>query len=254
MRRMILLLVSTLFLTVSSAVAQGEFQLPPSLRDNPLILDRPVGQKPSETRLPMLDTLEATRRSRILAPLGNADYQISLELTREEEWVLAVLKEGDNRFELAASFMFIELRKTEVKREFGGAEYRVSLDETGAAETHAVVFQDPIRPLRSMRIPLSVLERAAWDAAAPLPCLNSAWRMAFQIDMWRGAGMRSFMFMHKTDTGVEFYRVGAEAVDWTRSIVRKVGDQKVALRIDLDAGQLVVRPVPAETPEGPLQP
>jgi len=227
--------------------AQGVFTLPAIKSLNIPRLD---GVRPAEVRVPVPDVLETYRKTRVVIPLGSRDYHLSIQRVRAEEWVLALLPVGKNKFDLEASFTFASLRKG-IEHSFAGRTYQLTLDEDSA-----VRFQALDNPLGGMRVPLSVLKRGVWEQGVPLPALGPDWRLLFQIDLWRGAGMRSFVFLKRAGGDVEFYRTGAEGVDWTRSVVRDIGGEKVSLRLDLgeEKGFLVVTPKPADTPVGPLQP
>ena len=217
------------------------------------------GAAPAETRIPMLASLDLTRVTPIIAPLGDRDFKVSIapmrgaapvppkdgtpvrdaELVGGDAWTVTLLPAGANRHELAASWPFRALRKQPLAAELGGKAYEVSLVD---GIDLAVRFQAKDRPLGGLQFPISVLKRAVWDSAAPVPAMGPEWRFAFNVDLWTGAGMRSFVFMRRNGDGsVDFYRTGAEPVDSTRPSLRRVGPLTVALQLD-DQARLVITP------------
>ncbi|TBR24968.1 hypothetical protein EPO15_03015 [bacterium] len=227
----------------------------------PLKVAPGVGTAPLVTRVPMLATLDLSRVTPVVAPLGDKDYLVSIAPLRGErgavvgtvgglavleapqvsgdDWAVTALPAGSNRHELAGSWSLPALRKQPLSAKLGGKDWTVSL--LGDVDP-AVRFEAKGNPLGGLQLPLSVLKRAVWDASAPLPALGPEWRLAFNVDLWRGAGMRSFVFMRRLDDGaVEFYRTGAEAVDSTRALPRKVGPLTLSLQLDAENRLVVTR-------------
>lgn len=220
-----------------------------------------LGSAPVVTRIPMLASLDLTRVTPVVAPLGAKDYAVSIAPMRGErgavvgtvgglalieaplvtgdDWTVTALLVGNNRHELAGSWPLPALRKQPLPAELGGKAWSVSLTED---PDPAVRFEAKTNPLVGLQVPFSVLKRAVWGASAPLPALGPEWRLAFNADLWRGAGMRSFIFMRALEDGtVEFYRTGAEAVDSTRALPRQVGPLKVTLQLDAENRLVVTR-------------
>jgi len=220
-----------------------------------------LGTAPLTTRVPMLASLDLTRVTPVIAPLGDKDYAVSLAPMRGErgpvvgelgglavieaplvtgdDWTVTALPVGGNRHALAGSWPLPALRKQPLLAALGGKDWTVSLiDDVDPA----VRFEAKVNPLGGLQLPFSVLKRAVWSAAAPLPALGPEWRLAFNVDLWRGAGMRSFIFMRRlSDGSVEFYRTGAEAVDGSRAIPRKVGPHTLTLQLDAKNNLVVTR-------------
>lgn len=218
-----------------------------------------LGSAPAETRIPMLASLDLTRLTPVVAPLGDKDFKVSIapmrggtpsqpkadtpvrdaELVGGDAWAVTLVPVGANRHELAASWSFRALRKQPLEAELGGKAYQISLID---GLDLAVRFQAKDRPLGGVQFPVSVLKRAVWDSAAPVPAMGPEWRFAFNVDLWVGAGMRSFIFLRRGGEGtVDFYRVAAEPVDSSRPSLRRVGPLTVALQHD-DQGRLVITP------------
>lgn len=222
-----------LFACASPSFALGGFTLPAI---GPLRLEAPVGAAPAATKVPMVRTLDTFRFTRTILPLGNKSYHLALQAVRSDQWAISLLETGGkNPHEFEAASLLSVLAKHPWKRAFGGRDYTVTYDEAG----EALVFAADDNPLGVIRVPLMSLRRAVWDAAIPMPSLGPDWRMIFQVDLFRGAGMRSFTFLRARGGDVSFHRVGAEAVDGTRKVTREVDGKKITLTID-DAGNLVV--------------
>lgn len=227
----------------------------------PLKVGPGVGSAPVATRIPMLASLDLTRVTPVVAPLGAKDYAVSIAPMRGErgavvgtvgglalieaplvtgdDWAVTALLVGNNRHELAGSWPLPALRKQPLSAELGGKAWTVSLTED---PDPAVRFEAKANPLVGLQVPFSVLKRAVWGASAPVPAMGPEWRLAFNADLWRGAGMRSFVFMRALEDGtVEFYRTGAEAVDSTRALPRQVGPLKVSLQLDAENRLVVTR-------------
>lgn len=246
-----------LFLTALPAAAQVYAPFPPA----PALKTAPaLGARPAETRVPMSSALNLTWLTPVVAPLGDKDFRISLVPVRGEPgarvgtldglalieapavpdtgWSVTALPVGGHRQELAGSWPFKALRKQPLDAELGGRSWKVSL--VGDPDT-AVNFAATDSPLGGLQVPVSVLKRALWDAAAPLPALGPEWRLAFCEDLWVGAGMRSVVFLRAGEGGtIEAFRTGAEALDDTRAVPRRVAGVTVTLVIDAD-GRLVLR-------------
>ncbi|OIO09138.1 MAG: hypothetical protein AUJ52_06945 [Elusimicrobia bacterium CG1_02_63_36] len=215
------------------AHALGGFSLPAI---QPLRLLAPVGLRPAEVKVPMLKTLDTFRLTRTVLPLGDKQYHLAIQTTRSEEWAISLLEVGvKNPHEFEAANLLSVLAKHPWKRAFGGRDYTVTFDEAG----EALVFAADDSPLGVIRVPLRGLRLAVFDAAVLMPALGPDWRMVFQVDLFRGAGMRSFSFLKAQNGDVAFHRVGAEGVDRTRKVTRSVDGIQLALSID-DAGNLVV--------------
>ncbi|TPW19672.1 MAG: hypothetical protein FD126_2448 [Elusimicrobia bacterium] len=220
-----------------------------------------LGTAPAATRIPMLASLDLTRVTPVIAPLGAKDYAVSIAPLRGErgavvgsvgglalieaplvsgdDWTVTALLVGNNRHELAGSWPLPALRKQPLSAELGGRDWTVSLTEDADP---AVRFEAKTNPLGGLQLPFSVLKRAVWGASAPVPAMGPEWRLAFNADLWRGAGMRSFVFMRAlSDGSVEFYRTGAEAVDGTRALPRRVGPVTVSLQLDPENRLVVTR-------------
>lgn len=227
----------------------------------PMKLAPAVGTAPTATAVPIVGALDLTRVTPVVAPLGAKDFRISIAPmrgglgavlgTREglsiieaplvagDDWAVTALPVGANRFELAGTWPLPALRKQPLTAELGGRKWTVSLiDDVDPS----VSFEAKDNALAGLQLPLSVLKRAVWDASAPLPALGPEWRFAFSVDLWRGAGMRSFVFMRRqADGSVDFYRTGAEAVDRTRALPRQVGPILVTLQLDEKSRLVVTR-------------
>lgn len=227
----------------------------------PLKVAPGLGTAPTVTRLPLLASLDLTRVTPVRVPLGAKDYAVSLAPLRGErgavvgevgglpvvsaplvsgdDWAVTALEVGNNRHELAGSWPLPALRKQPLTAALGGREWTVSLT---ADPDPAVRFEAKDNPLAGLQVPFSVLKRAVWGASAPVPALGPEWRLAFNVDLWRGAGMRSFVFMRALDDGsVEFYRTGAESVDGSRDVPRRVGPLTLTLRLDAESRLVVTR-------------
>lgn len=244
-------MLSILSLVLAAANAQVFAPFPAVVRP---ALAPALGAAPAETRIAMLASLDLTRITHIIAPLGDKDYKVSIapmrggspksqapildaELVGGDAWVVTLVPAGANRHELAASWPFPALRKQPLEADLGAAAYIVSLVD---GIDLAVRFQAKNRPLGGLQLPVSVLKRAVWEGAAPIPAMGPEWRFAFNVDLWIGAGMRSFVFMRRNDDGsVEFYRTGAEAVDSERPLLRRVGPMTVALQLDENASLII---------------
>lgn len=249
----------SLLLALAAAPAGAQLMnapLPPAPRVAPGAL---VGARPPETRLPMLASLDLTRLTPVLAPLGDKDYQVSIApmrgvpgdakdaapvsdatLVSGDAWAVTLIPAGAKKFDIAESFPFPALRKQPLDAQLGGKAYKVSLID---GIDLAVRFEAVGSSVGGLQLPVTALKRAVWEAAAPIPVMGPEWRFAFNVDLWVGAGMRSFVFMRKlADGNVEFYRTGAEAVDESRPVGRRVGPLTVSLQLD-DQSQLVIKPL-----------
>ena len=217
-----------------NASASGLFTLPAM---KPIQLAQNLGQRPSITKIPMLETLDSFRLTRTIVPLGTKQYHVALQRTRAGEWAISLLEVGKRKLEFEAANLLSVMAKHPWKRNFGGRDYTIKHDVAGAA----LIFAADDNPLGTIRVPLMSLRRAVYDAAVPVPSLGANWRMVFQIDLFRGAGMRSFTFLEAVGGDIVYHRVGAEAVDWTRKIKRSFGGKTVAL-MTVD-GDLIIEPL-----------
>lgn len=231
----------------------------------PLKVTPGLGTAPISTRIPMLASLDLTRVTPVIAPLGASDYAVSIAplrgdrgpvvgtrdglavleapLVTGDDWVVTLLLSlpGQNRHELTGSWPLPALRKQPLTATLGGRAWIVSV--MGDPDT-GVRFEANDQPLAGLQLPLSGLKRAVWNAAAPVPALGPDWRFAFNVDLWRGAGMRSFVFMRRNADGkVDYFRTGAEAVDSNRMVPRRVGGLLIGLRLD-ETGALVITRLP----------
>ncbi len=248
-----------LLLALAAAPAAAQLVNAPLPAAPKLATPPALGSRPAETRLPMLASLDLTRLTPVIAPLGGKDYQVSIApmrgvpeaakgappvsdapLVAGDAWAVTLIPVGAKKFDIAESFPFPALRRQPLDAELGGKAYKVSLID---GIDLAVRFEAAGSTVGGLQLPVTALKRAVWDAAAPIPAMGPEWRFAFNVDLWIGAGMRSFVFMRKQDDGtVEFYRTGAEAVDETRPVLRRVGPQTVSLQLD-EKAQLVITPV-----------
>lgn len=233
------LLLSVLLAVPASA--QGVFKLPAFKQ---MTLTHAVGQRPAETRLPMLGSLDRFRKSDLLITLGDTRYHISIQLMRDNSWAIALLEEGLGHRELSASYPYAYLLKGG-KDTLGGKEYEIKYHRLAHP---AVIVFTPVGGGDAVSVPILALKDAVWEKAMPVPSLGENWRMVFQVDLWRGAGMRSFVFLSKNLGGLYYFPVRAESVDWTEARIKSVGGRKVSLRIDTepDGGELIIKPAPEE--------
>jgi len=192
----------------------------------PIKIGASVGQAPVETAVPLLESLERFRMSRVTVPLGGKDYRVALQLTRGDEWAVSLIEAGKtNPHELEASSLLSVIEKHPWKRNFDGEPYTITLD---GPELH---FAHDENDLAQVRVPLTQLRRAAWDAGVPVPTMGAAWKVVFQVDLWRGAGMRSFTFLEAANGGIVYHRLGAETVDSTEWREKSIGSTKIWVKI-----------------------
>jgi len=220
-----------------SAHAAGTFRIP--IATQKMRLAAPVGQAPVETKIKLIDTLETFRLASSKVALDGANYHIAIQTMRDGNWVVGLVLEGKKKWDLEATFPYRALQKSSgYKQEIGGKTYTVSLAESQGVE--AIVFTPEAG--QPSAVSVTYIKQAVWDAAAPVPALGPQWRFVFQVDLWIGAGMRTFAFLEKTNSGVLFHNVRAESVDFIpHARVKEVGSRKVTLVID-DEGYLVIKP------------
>lgn len=230
--------LSIIILSLAASVhAAGTFQIPAAAKKMRLAV--PVGQAPVETKIKLIETLETFRLTSSKVALDGVNYHIAMQTMRDGQWAVSLVPEGKKKWDLAASFPYRALRHTGgYDQEIGGKTYKVSLAESQGVE--AMVFTSETG--HTSAVSVAFIKQAVWDAAAPVPALGPQWRFVFQIDLWIGAGMRTFAFLEKTNNGVVFHSIRAESVDFVpRARVKKVGSRKVSLVID-DEGTIVIKP------------
>ncbi len=231
-------ILSIAILSIAASVhAAGIFRIPVAAQKMRLTV--PVGQAPVETRIKLIETLETFRLTSSKVTLDGVNYHVAMQTMRDGHWAVSLVPEGKKKWDLAASFPYRALRKTGgYDQEIGGKTYKVSLAESQGVE--AMVFTPATG--QPSAVSVTYIKQAVWAAAAPVPALGPQWRFVFQVDLWIGAGMRTFAFLEKINSGVLFHTVRAESVDFMpRARVKEVGSRKVSLVID-DEGYIVIKP------------
>ncbi|MFH2201762.1 MAG: hypothetical protein ABIJ96_01465 [Elusimicrobiota bacterium] len=219
--------------------AAGSFQIPASAQK--LRITNTVGQQPAETKIKLIEVFETFRLTQAIVPLGGKNYHVSVQPMRDGNWAAALIPEGRKKFDMVASYPFRALRKTGgYEDEIEGATFKVSLVDMADGD-EALVFTTKEGLVAAFSV--QWMKYAVWNAAVPVPSIGPDWRFVFRVDLWVGAGMRTFSFLQKTQSGVVFHDVRAESVDFfPRERVKEVGERKVSLGID-DEGYLVIKPV-----------
>jgi hypothetical protein len=229
--------IAVLMLLAVPTYAAGTFQLP-TLK--PFQLNPALGHRPSVTAVPLLQTLDTFRKSDHTIALGGKEWHMAIQTTRDGQWAVSLLEVGKRHREFAWASPWRALKKGLAVDRIGDIDYRSYL------ENGYVVFA-PVEPgLQGgsvVRVPVAALKTAAWDKAIPLPSLGNDWRMVFQVDLFIGAGMRTFTFIRQNGADLEFHSVRTESVARVEPRIKDVGGTLVQLQIT-DGGKLTVQPAP----------
>ncbi len=234
-------LIALLLLIPSASFAAGvrSFQVPAV---KGLQVAAQLGKRPSETRVPLAKTLDTFRTGPVLVTLGGKKHHLAVQTVRTGGWVACLVPEGKNHHEIEASFLFSSLRRAKTTAKFNGREYRITLDEAAQdSDRHTLSFTPTDGGAGAEHATLAALKEAVWTKAVPLPSIGPDWRMIFQVDLWRGAGMRTISFLRKAENGVSFYDLRAESVETDAERKKMVGGLSFGLKVDSKDGSLVVR-------------
>lgn len=204
-------------------------------------LERAVGQRPMETRLPAVHLLNRFRSTSLLINLGGTRYQLSVQPRRTGEWDLVLLKEGDNVHSPATTAPLthpnewwpLQLQGTEYYMRPETKNGRDILSFSAATDGRAAV----------QTIEMDEIKRADFAAGAPVDSMGSQWRVLYESELWSSAGQRSLIFIEQTQGGPDFHLVRADSIDDPREHIGDLGSAKVSLSLDADAN-IVIRPVP----------
>lgn len=195
--------------------------------------------RPSETRLPLAETLNKFRKTTVMAELGGAKYHVSVQPSRIGEWSAVLLAEGANVHEVETT-LALKILTTWRPFHLRGEPYFALLTDVDGTPTLLLNSQRDERS--SLRVPLPDLRQALFNAGVPTQSLGPQWRLIYETELWNTAQLQSLVFIEKTSDGLQFHIIPADSLEYERGYQFKLNKQEVIAKLEKPS-TLVIQPV-----------